>query len=174
MIVSHRTAVVATLVALAVLSRLIPHPPNFAAIGAVGLFTGASLGNRWQSLIIPTLAMLISDAVIGFHWMCIVVYGSMALYVVAGWWAGPQASPRWLLVASLTGSIGFSIVTNFACWLSMYERSWSGFISCYVAAIPFFQNTLVSDLVYGTSLFAVLKTAELRIPSLRFEATVGA
>lgn len=173
MIASNRTLVVSTLVAVAVLSRLIPHPPNFAAVGAVGLFAGASLGNRWLSLLIPILAMLISDMAIGWHWMCFVVYASMALYVVGGWWAGHQINPGRLLAASLAGSVGFFIVTNFACWVTMYEHSWSGFIKCYVAAIPFFQNTLASDVVYGASLFAVLKLAELKVPSLRFEASAG-
>lgn len=170
MIASNRTLVIVTLIAFAVLSRLIPHPPNFAAVGAVGLFAGASLGNRWLSLSIPLLSMLLSDLVIGLHWMCFVIYVAMALYVIAGWWAGHQVDAKRLLIASLAGSIGFFIVTNFACWISMYERSWSGLASCYVAAIPFFQNTLASDLVYGTSLFAVLKAAELKVPSIRFEA----
>jgi hypothetical protein len=174
MIASNRTLVIATLIAFAVLSRLIPHPPNFAAVGAVGLFAGASLANRWLSLLIPIGAMLISDIVIGFHWMCVIVYAAMALYVVAGWWAGHQIDARRLLVASLAGSVGFFIVTNFACWLSMYERSWSGFVACYVAAIPFFQNTLASDLIFGTSLFAILKVAELKVPSLRFESALAA
>ncbi|MBM3965393.1 MAG: hypothetical protein FJ308_10085 [Planctomycetes bacterium] len=101
MIVSNRTAVIAALTVLAVLSRLIPHPPNFAAVGAVGLFAGAALGNRWTSLSIPIFAMLISDVAIGFHWMCIVIYLSMALYVVAGWWAGQRIDAKRLIAASL-------------------------------------------------------------------------
>ncbi len=171
MIVSNRTAVIATLIVLAVLSRLIPHPPNFAAVGAVGLFAGASLGNRWISLLIPLSAMLISDVAIGFHWMCMVIYLSMSLYVVAGWWAGHQIEAKRLIVASLTGSIGFFVVTNFACWLTMYKRSWAGFTSCYIAAVPFFQNTLLSDLGFGLVLFGALRFAEWRLPVLRPVAT---
>ncbi|MBN8603495.1 MAG: hypothetical protein J0M26_20840 [Planctomycetes bacterium] len=167
MIVSNRIAVIATLIVLAVLSRLIPHPPNFAAVGAVGLFAGASLGNRWLSLLIPISAMIISDVAIGLHWMCIVIYLSMALYVVAGWWAGYQIDAKRLIAASLAASIGFFVITNFACWLTMYERSWAGFASCYVAAVPFFQDTLLSDFVFGLVLFGALRFAESRLPALR-------
>jgi len=172
MIASNRTLVITTLIAFAVLSRLIPHPPNFAAVGAVGLFAGASLCNRRLSLLIPISAMLLSDLIIGFHWMCIVVYPAMALYVVAGWCAGHEINAERLIVASLAGSLGFFIVTNFACWIAMYEKSWSGLATCYIAAIPFFQNTLASDFVYGTSLFVVLKALELKVPSVRFQPSV--
>jgi xanthosine utilization system XapX-like protein len=167
MIFSKRNATIALLILLAVLSRLIPHPPNFAAVGAVGLFAGASLQNRWLSLLVPLTAMFLSDLALGLSWMSFVIYGAMSLYVIAGWWAGNRIEPKRLVVASLAGSIGFFLVTNFACWLSMYEISWSGLVSCYVAAIPFFQNTLVSDLAYGSVLFGALKTAELRLPSVR-------
>lgn len=167
MIVSKRNAVIVTLILFAVLSRLMPHPPNFTSVGAIGLFAGASLGNRWLSLMIPTSAMLISDAVIGFHLMCIVIYMSMALYVIAGWWAGQQIEARRLIVASLFGSISFFIITNFACWLTMYERSWAGLTNCYIAALPFFQNTLLSDLGFGLILFGALRLAEWQLPILR-------
>lgn len=167
MIASNRTLVIASLIVFAVVSRLIPHPPNFAAVGAVGLYAGASLGNRWLSLLIPLLAMLLSDLIIGLSGMCLVIYAAMAIYVFAGWWAGQQIDPRRLLVASLAGSVGFFVVTNFACWLSMYERSWIGFVSCYVAAVPFFQNTLAGDLVFGGVLFGILALGEMRFAVLR-------
>lgn len=171
---TNRTIFVTMLIVLAVVSRLIPHPPNFAAVGAVGLFAGASLQHRWLSILIPLTGMFLSDLVIGLHWMSLVIYAAMSLYVVAGWWAGPNIEPRKLVAASLFGSIAFFVVTNFACWLTMYELSWNGFVTCYVAAVPFFQDTLASDLVFGTVLFSALKAGELKLPNVRLQKTTAA
>jgi len=164
---SSRTSLIVSLVALAAFSRLIPHPPNLAAVGAVGLFAGASLGHKWLSLLVPLAAMFLSDLVLGLSWMSFVIYGAMSLYVVAGWWAGSGIQLGRLVVASLFGSAMFFLITNFACWWAMYEHSSAGLMTCYVAAIPFFQNTLLGDLVYSTALFGVLYFAQQVYPSVR-------
>lgn len=171
MLVSSRTRLVAGLVAIAVLSRLLPHPPNFAAVGAVGLFAGASLGDRRASLLVPLTAMFLSDLILGLSWMTLVIYTAMSFYVVAGWWAGNQIQPGRLMLASLLGSTSFFLITNLACWWSMYDHTLSGLVTCYLAAIPFFQNTLLGDFAFGGALFTALKLAELKFPSLRVPKT---
>ena len=167
MYVSSRTGLIVGLVALAAFSRLIPHPPNLAAVGAVGLFAGASLGSRRASLLVPLAAMFLSDLVLGLSWMSFVIYAAMSIYVVAGWWAGDQIRPGRLVGASLFGSTSFFLITNFACWWSMYDHSLSGLATCYFAAIPFFQNTLLGDLAFGGVLFTTLKLAEIKLPGVR-------
>ena len=52
------------LVFLAVSLRLLPHPANFAPVAAVALFGGAILPRR-LSVVVPVVAMILSDAVIG-------------------------------------------------------------------------------------------------------------
>jgi len=55
---------------------------------------------------------------------------------------------------ALSSSILFFVITNFAAFLSgMYPISWTGLVSCYVAAIPFFQNTVASNLIFSGLLF---------------------
>ncbi len=42
-----------------------------------------------------------------------------------------------------------------------------GLITCYVAAIPFFRNTLVGDAVYTTALFGEYALAQRYVEALR-------
>ena len=55
-----------------------------------------------------------------------------------------------IFIFSLVGSILFFIVSNFGVWLlgNLYEKNISGLINCYVLAIPFYKNTLISTLIF--------------------------
>jgi hypothetical protein len=54
-------------------------------------------------------------------------------------------------------------------WLfsGFYPRTIAGLEACYLAAIPFFQNTVAGDLFYATLLFGGFMLAELLVPRLR-------
>jgi hypothetical protein len=65
-------------ICIGILSRLIPHSPNFTALGAVALFAGANLRPRSMALLVPFAIMLLTDYVIGFHSTMIFVYLSFA------------------------------------------------------------------------------------------------
>ncbi|TWU41581.1 hypothetical protein Q31b_30320 [Novipirellula aureliae] len=158
-----RTLLIGSLVLVAVASRLLPHPPNFTALGAVALFGGASLTGRRWAYGLPLLAMLLSDLVIGFHGWAPVVYGAMMVYVWLGRRAG-SSSTR-VIGASLLGSVAFFVITNLACWWSMYDHSAVGLTACFAAAIPFFGFTLAGDLVFSGVLFGAMAMAEKLSPS---------
>jgi len=49
----------------------------------------------------------------------------------------------------------------------MYPKTTAGLLACYVAAIPFFQNTLLGDALYTAALFGGFALAEKRFPILR-------
>ena len=67
--------------------------------------------------------------------------------------------------AGLAASILFFVVTNFGVWAldSLYPRTLEGLVICYVAAIPFFANTLAGTLFYTAVLFGGFALADLRI-----------
>jgi hypothetical protein len=71
--------------------------------------------------------------------------------------------------AAVAGSVLFYVLTNFGTWLTtgMYPRTLEGLAACYVAAIPFFQNTLAGDLFFSALLFGGFAVAERAIPRLR-------
>lgn len=150
------------LIGTAAMSRLLPHPGNFTPVMAIALFAGASILTKKESLLIPFLAMLISDAIIGFHSLIPVVYGCMALFTVLGWHLQKEKGILKTAGLGILGAGFFFIVTNFAVWAgsSMYEKSIAGLIQCFTLAIPFFQNTVTSTLLYSLILFGGIRLFE--------------
>ena len=70
---------------------------------------------------------------------------------------------------ALTGSVLFFVVTNFGVWLtdSLYPKTAEGLIACYVAAVPFFGNTLAGNAIYTSVLFGGFALAQRREVTLR-------
>ncbi|MFK7807224.1 MAG: DUF6580 family putative transport protein [Saprospiraceae bacterium] len=180
-----RTGIIIAIIALAALSRLLPHPPNFTPIAGIGLFGAAYFSRKWLALIIPFAAMWFSDLIInnvympmvypeyyngftlfteGWYWM----YGSFALIILLGFNVLKKVKLGTLIGASLASSMIFFLVTNFGSWLTgpMYAKTAAGLIACYTAAIPFFWNTIAGDLFYVGLMFGVFALLQNRIPSL--------
>ncbi|PIQ72361.1 hypothetical protein COY13_00315 [Candidatus Roizmanbacteria bacterium CG_4_10_14_0_2_um_filter_36_35] len=144
---------VVSIILLAVVARLVPHPPNFAPIGGLALFSGSHFKKK-IALLIPLAAMLISDVFLGFHNTMIYVYASFFLAVLIG---RLIKNNRWrsLALASLTSSVLFFLITNFGVWLSysMYPKTLAGLFQSYLMGLPFFRNTILSDFFYTFSFF---------------------
>ena len=144
------------LIVLAAASRLLPHPPNFAPIAAIGLYAGAYTSRR-AGWIVPFAALLLSDLVIGFYHPVSMVANYLAfatcLALGAGWLSKGRSLPR-VAGAVLASSVAFFLISNFGMWASgYYPRTWAGLAECYTAALPFFRNTLASDALYSAALF---------------------
>ena len=154
-------------VALAACARLIPHPPNVSPIGAIALFGGTFFPRKCGAFLVPLAAMLLSDLVLGLHAILPVVYGCFALSVLFGRWLRSRRRFVPVALATIAGAVQFFVITNSACWLLWYPHTLGGFCDCYVAAIPFFRNTLVGDVVFTTVLFGGLAVAEMAVPILR-------
>lgn len=149
-------------------SRLIPHPPNFSPIAAIALFGGTYYGDKKLSFIIPFLAMFVSDLYLGFHRLLPVVYVSFAIIVFIGFKLREKKSPSNIGLAAVAGSLTFFLITNFAVWIigNYYPRTIDGLITCYISAIPFFQNSLISNLIYTTLLFGSYELIKKYVPNL--------
>jgi hypothetical protein len=169
MTANHRLITLLSAIVAAAALRLVPHPPNFTPIGAMALFSGAYLGRKPIALAAPLGALLLSDLVLGFYHGMATVYFSTALIVIIGMMALRRVSPMRVGAAALAGSLLFFVITNFGMWLfsGFYPRTMAGLEACYVAAIPFFQNTVAGDLFYATLLFGGFKLLETLIPRLR-------
>lgn len=141
------------LLLLAVTARFLPHPANFAPITAVALFAGVYL-RTWYAFLVPLAAMIASDAVIGFHNLIAVTWGSFLLSGLIGWRLRRHRRPGALLLGTLAASVQFFLITNAAVWQfgTLYEHSWSGLLLSYTYALPFFRNTLLGDLFYTAAL----------------------
>ena len=151
---SARLYTVLGFIMLGILSRLLPHPPSFTAINAIALFGICSLGSIRISLFTVYSSMLFSDLVFGWHSSMIFVYLSLGLIVLMGHWLNSKSSMRtaFLLIAS---SFLFFFITNFGLWIvsPIYPKTFAGLGLCYLAAIPFLANSMMSTLIYGAILF---------------------
>ncbi len=151
-------ALIVGIIILAAASRLVKHPMNFTPVGAMALFGGWYFTKKYY-VIIPLLVMFLSDMFIGFYdWrLTAVVYLGMALMFGIGWLLKKKASWRRVVIGSLTGSVIFFLITNFAVWAlySWYPHTWAGLANCFAMALPFFKNSLAGDLFYGVALFSV-------------------
>ncbi|PIY71128.1 hypothetical protein COY88_01915, partial [Candidatus Roizmanbacteria bacterium CG_4_10_14_0_8_um_filter_35_28] len=148
-----RNSSIFLIILLAVVARLIPHPPNFAPIAGLALFSGSHFKKK-TALLIPLAAMFVSDLFLGLHLVIPFVYLSFILTTFIG---SKLKSLKFsnLLLASLGSSVLFFLITNFGVWLmfSMYPKTLEGLVQCYTMAVPFFRNTLLGDLFYTFSFF---------------------
>ncbi|MDD8018449.1 MAG: hypothetical protein PHP42_08750 [Bacteroidota bacterium] len=151
-----RYAVAFGLIFVAALSRLVPHPLNFTPIAAMALF-GAVYFNKRFAFIVPIAALAISDYILGFYTEMYFVYASFILIGFIGLWLKNRKSIFTVGGTTLASSVLFFVVTNFGVWLTgtMYTKDIAGLTECYVAAIPFFRNTLAGDFFYVAVLFGV-------------------
>ena len=161
-------ALLAAVLVAAVL-RLVPHPPNFTPIGAMALFSGAYLGRRALAFAAPLAALLVSDAIIGFYPELAFVYLGTVATVAIGWALSRRRRVLRVGAAALASSILFFLLTNFGVWLVMdyYPKTLDGLAACYVAAIPFFQNSVAGDLFYSALLFGGFALLQRAVPALR-------
>jgi hypothetical protein len=163
-----RFLVLAGMILAAALTRLIPHPPNFTAVGAMALFGGAYFSRKSFAFAVPLIVMFITDLILGFHQTIYAVYISFILIVVIGFSLRDRKKPGNVILASVSASVLFFVITNFAQWLShpMYAKNTAGLIECYTLAIPFFHYTLLGDLFFVGFLFGAFELAKVKFPQL--------
>jgi hypothetical protein len=141
--VNKRDYILLGFVLMAVLVRLLPHPPNVTPITALAIF-GYNFKNKYLGLSLPLIAMVLSDIYLGFYGITLWVYGSFLLISLLGrYWKKIKVTN--VLISSLI----FFIITNFGVWLGGYPKTWEGFLLCYTMAIPFFINSMLGDLFFS-------------------------
>lgn len=153
-----RIFVILGLVIVGVLSRLLPHPPNFTSVNAIALFGAFYFESKWLSFATVVATLILSDLAIGFYPTMSFVYLSFGLIVLMGSKLKNKASFGQITITSLASSMLFFVVTNFGDWLtlSLYPKTIQGLCLCYFAAIPFFVTQVLGDLSYGLLLFGLL------------------
>lgn len=170
-----RLTTTALLVLLVAVSRFMPHPPNATPVMAMALFGGALFERKWLGLVVPVLAMLLSDALIGFHGLMGAVYGSLALAWLIGTVALRNPTVGRVVAGSVTASILFFLITNFAVWYgsAYYPQTAGGLLGCYTAGLAFYNNQsfflngLAGDLFFSGLLFGGYALLQRRFPVLR-------
>lgn len=183
--VNIRFGVIALMILTAAFCRLIPHPANFAPIGAMALFGAAHYKSKWSAFLVPLLALWLSDLAVnnilytshyktftlfysGFYW----TYGATALTTIVGFFLLKKINILTVAGSSLAASVMFFLVTNFGVFPGnpVYSQDLKGLLDCYNAGIPFFGGTLAGNIFYSAVLFEGFALSQKQFPVLRTTA----
>ena len=166
---------------LAILSRILPHAfhatsVNFTAVGGGLLFFG-SRRSRWQALI-AVVAMALTDV-----YLTVYAYGfpfHLRGYLVTWLWYAAvcllghgilsrQRSVLRVGGAVLASATSFFVLSNFVVWIGggLYPHTAAGLGACYIAAIPFYANDLMSTAITAGALFGLPVLAKAIVEGMR-------
>lgn len=151
-----------------IISRLIPHPPNFTAATAAIVFAAVSL-RSWMSLVVILFSYWISDLVInnwmysannfqwitpGYYWIAIPI---LASFLILRYSATKSMSPLAIFKSSFWASLLFFLISNLGVWQhsASYSKDLNGLSVCYINAIPFFGNELAGTLFYTSLIYCI-------------------
>ena len=180
-----QTGVLSIIILLAAFTRIMPHPPNFSPMAAIGLFGAAHFAKKWQAFFIPLIGIWVSDLVInnyvysisssnfvwfysGFYWQ----YISYILIIFAGLFIFNRGISLTKTAGGMISSSGiFFLVSNFGVWAggTMYPKNFGGLITCYAAGVPFIHNTIISDVLFTTVLFGTYYLLQVEYSSLKIK-----
>lgn len=153
---------------------------NFAPAGALALFAGAGLASssdnkrdKRLALILPILSIFAGDFLIslasagsiplfypGFYFQ----YLAYALIALLGSGIAKRLSFSSVLAGSLGSTLIFFTVSNFGVWAvtGLYPQTATGLLNCFLMALPFLKNTLLSDLLFNVLMFGSLLFSGLK------------
>jgi uncharacterized protein DUF6580 len=158
------------LLLFAVLTRLAlvatPHPEwfNFTAVGGALLYFGAR--RSWREMLAPLAVLMATDyflTVYAYHYS----FRWEAYVPTWAWYVAAMALGQILLRAKTTfvrvaagallGPTSFFLLSNYAVWAGggMYPKTLSGLGACFVAALPFYRNDLISTALVAGLAFGV-------------------
>jgi hypothetical protein len=161
--------------AIAVSRLVFTHPYNLVPIFSVLLFFGACRPMREFGIVVLGL-MGLDIFITTFHygyklapdqalgWMWYLLAANLGATVLAD-----KISIRRVVGSSLLISVSFFIISNFSVWFEwhMYPKTLSGLIACYVAALPFFRNSVVAELLGSALLFTAAHFSQTLLMDLR-------
>ena len=141
------------LILAGVLFRMVPHAPNFTPMLTIALMSGLYFKNKF-SILLPIGIMLISDLFIGSHAILPWIYFSFLIIYFLGRLI--KDNSLHVLLGSIGGSILFFIISNFGVWINGgYTYSIEGLVTCYMMAVPFFKNTLISTVLFSGIFYSI-------------------
>jgi hypothetical protein len=155
---SRKETVLISFVVVAVLVRLLPHPPNVAPITAVALFAGTHFTRKYWALLMPILAMMVTDIFLGFSFITPFVYLAFVGITSLGF-----LLKKMNIGTILLSSLLFFMVTNLGVWFLYYPNTFEGFTTCFTLALPFFGYSIIGDLFFSAVLLFGYRFAAKRL-----------
>ncbi len=151
------------IIAVAVHLRFFALPFSFTPVAAALLYFGARMPRK--QMWVPVVLLAVSDV---YLTRVTYAYPLTADHFVTWAWYAAMVLLSGVLIkgfsairigaASLTASVSFFLISNFAVWMvwrDMYPKTFDGLIACYVAGLPFFRNAVASDLLFTAAFFGI-------------------
>ena len=154
------------LILVAIVSRLLPHAGwlNFTALTGALLYFGAR--RSWREMLAPLAALMATDYVLtvyayhyDFRWQG---YIPTWIYYLSAMFLGQillHARTTFVRFAAavILGPTSFFLVSNFAVWYGsrMYPTTLAGLGACFLAALPFYRNDLLSTAIVAGLAFGL-------------------
>jgi len=143
--------------------NVLPHAWHFTPVASSLMFFGAR-GSRRQ-MWVPLVLLAATDVVLTkviysytFSWDHLVTWAWYAAILWLGTNLREKSGPVRVIGAALASSVSFFLISNFAVWAvwrDMYPRTANGLAMSYVAGLPFFRNTVASDLLFSAAFFGI-------------------
>ena len=144
------------LFAFLIISRIIPHPPNFTPILATAILAPQIFSKKlYLSIFLIILAMLISDLFIGFHKYIIFTYIPLILIIIMS--NSFDKVKTSILVMAISSPLIFFLISNFGVWAlsNFYTKDLNGLMQSYILALPFLKNTFTSTIFFIVLYFII-------------------
>ena len=135
---------------------------GFNPLAASLLFFGARVERK--RLWIPLVMLIASDMYLTYQFygykLTADQFATWAWYVAAlglGGFLRQNSAPLRLAGTSLSASVSFFLVSNFAVWLvwNMYPKTLAGLMQCYAIGLPYFRRSVLGDLVFTAAFFGI-------------------
>ena len=138
--------------------------PNFTALGAIALFSGAYFAKKKMSFAFPLLLLFVSNFILMmangmdvsyfFYKAMIFVFAGYALIIALGRVISKNRNPLFIAGASIAGSVIFFLVSNFGVWITHTGTlPTNTLMQVYIDGLPFLRPMLISDFAANAVFF---------------------
>lgn len=174
----RRTIIIAFIILLIALRFLLLDFANFAPIAAAGIFAVYYFSNKKLAFIIPLVVLFLSDLLLqlntgkGLYLERSVDYlGLITGIGIAYLIFQKSRSFGSVLGVTILSSLAFFFISNFGVWATgaMYEKSFTGLLTCFEMGIPFYRSTLIGDVVFTFLFIALFEIVQILIPQLQLQ-----
>ena len=138
------------IILILVISRLLPHPPNFTPIISAAILCGFFFSSWIAGLFLILLSMFLTDLLLGFHTNMFFVYSSFIVISCYSNYFIKHLIAKNTYLHCVVSSLIFFIISNFGVWVTgnLYPKNIYGLYECYLMAVPFFSNTIISTIIF--------------------------
>ena len=153
---------------LLILSRYMNDIPNFTPTIALILFSNYFIHNKYTSTFAVLASQVIADIYIGTYAYMYFIYFSYVIIILVGDFYLKELRFKSVIISSVLAASIFFVVSNFGFWFteSLYSNDLSGLIACYIAAIPFFDDSLISSSLYSVTIYTLCKFYKNLFPEI--------